>query len=263
MRVTLIVLGVVLAFALVIGALFDLAATHYEGGVYALKVHWYAWAANEFSAARVLVFPYRDAQSLEDQARRAFVNEEASRGQAAARRAAVVAKLEKAGARLEAGDAHGVLAALLAINGDDLRATLDGSEKVRESANALAVDLTAAARRALGKAAWGRAERFAAALLVLEPSSERAVALGARARTGENLEARLGKAKAAARRGKWREALRLARGVLAVQKDFPGAAAVVADARDALAPEPEPAATQPAQATGGSPPTTAPEPPPP
>src|SRR5450759_2345354 len=66
---------------------------------------------------------------------------------------------------------------------------------------------TCKARR---NAAWGRAGRFAAALLVLEPSSELAVALGARARTGEDLSAKLGKAKDAARRGKWRAALRIA-----------------------------------------------------
>ena len=70
LRVTLVVLAVVLALALVIGAQFDLAAVHYAGGVYALKVHSYSWAADEFSAARVLVFPYRDARSLEEQARR-------------------------------------------------------------------------------------------------------------------------------------------------------------------------------------------------
>ena len=81
---------------------------------------------------------------------------------------------------------------------------------------------------------------FAAALLVLEPSSELAVALGARARTGAELNAKLGEAKDAAQRGKWRAALRLALAVVAIQKDFPGAAAVVADARDALAPKPRP-----------------------
>jgi len=131
----------------------------------------------------------------------------------------------------------------------------------------LAEDLAAASRRALGNAAWVRAGRFAAALLVLEPSSELAVALGARARTGEDLSAKLGKAKHAARRGEWRAALRLALAVLAVQKGFPGAAAVVADARDALAPKPKPAAATPAtaatQPAGGSTTTPPPQPPPP
>jgi len=268
-RVTL----VVLALALVIGVLLWIAAAHYARGVDALKVHSYSTAVSEFSVARVLVFPYRDARSLEEQARRALLAEDARREQAKARRAAVVAQLEKARARLEAGDAYGVLTTLQAIDEDDLQATLDRSETARESADALAKDLAADSRKARRNAAWGRAGRFAAALLVLEPSSELAVALGARARTGEDLSAKLGKAKDAARRGKWRAARRIALAVLAIQKDFPGAAAVVADARNALAPKPKPAATQPAaaattaasptQATGGSATTAAPQPPPP
>ncbi len=108
---------------------------------------------------------------------------------------------------------------------------------------------------------------------MLEPSSELAVALKARARTGAELRTKLGEAKDAAQRGQWRAALRLALAVIAVQKDFPGAAAVVADARDALAPKPKPVATQPTpaataaapapQAGGGSATTTPPQPPPP
>jgi len=239
---------VVLALALVIGVLVWIAAAHYARGVYALKVHSYSWAANEFAAARVLVFPYRDARSLEEQAQRALEAEDDLREQAEARRAAVVTQFKTAGARLEASDADGVLATLQAINSNDLKAALDKSGTARELADSLAVDLAAALRKALGNAAWVRAGRFAAALLVLEPSSEQAIALGARARVGEELNVKLGKAKDAARRGEWRAALRIALAVLAVQKDFPGAAAVVADARDALAPKPKPAATQPAPA---------------
>jgi len=272
-RVTLVVLLV----ALVIGGFVWIAATHYARGVAALKVHSYSTAVSEFSVARVLVFPYRDARSLEEQARRALVAEDARYQRVEARRAAVVAQLEKAGARLEANDADGVRATLQAINRHDLQATLNGSETARESANALALNVATALRKALDNAAWGRAERFAAALLVLQPSSEVARALGARARTGEELSAKLGQAKDAARRGKWHEALRLALAVLAVRKAFPGAAAVVADARHALAPKPKPkpkrAAKQPAPAatsaasptpaTGGSTTPPAPQPPPP
>jgi hypothetical protein len=264
---------VVLALALVIGVLVWIAAAHYARGVYALKVHSYSWAASEFAAARVLVFPYRDARSLEEQAQRALEVEDDLREQAEARRAAVVTQFKTADARLEASDADGVLATLQAINSNDLKAALDRSGPARELADALAVDLAAALRKALGNAAWVRAGRFAAALLVLEPSSEQAIALGARARVGEELNVRLGKAKDAARRGEWRAALRIALAVLAVQKDFPGVAAVVADARDALAPKPKPAATQPAPAapTVASPPqapsvpaaTTPAKPPPP
>jgi hypothetical protein len=270
-RVTL----VVLALASVIGVPLWIAATHYARGVDALQGHAYSRAVYEFSVARVLVFPYRDAQSLEAQAQRALVAGDARREQAEARRAAVVAQLERAGARFEAGDAAGVLIALQAIDADHLLATLDRSWTARESADVLAENLAAAARRALANAAWGRAGSFAAALLVLEPSSELAAALGAQARTGAELSAKLGEAKDAARRGEWRAALRLALAVMAVQKDFSGAAAVVADARHALAPKPKPkpAATPPApaattaasppQAGGGSGTTTPPQPPPP
>ena len=262
-----------LVLACVIGLLLWNAAIHYARGVDALQYHSYSRAVYEFSAARILVFPYRDAGSLEGQARRALKAEDARYEQAEARRAAVIAQLEKAGTRLEARDADGVLATLQAIGAGDLQDALAGNGTARESADALAEDLAAASRRALGNAAWGSAGRFAAALLVLEPSSELAVALGARARTGEDLSAKLDKAKDAARRGQWRAALRIALAVLAVQKDFPGAVAVVADARDALAPKPKRAATRPApaattaasptRATGGSATTTSPQPPPP
>ena len=263
-RVALAVLAVLLVLALLIGTQFDLAAIHYRGGVDALAAHSYSRAAGEFAAARVLGFPYRDARSLEEQARRGAAAEGALREQGVALRAAVVAQLETAGARLAAGDVDGVLSALRTIDQDELRATLTSSETVRESADALAVDLDAASRRALGHAEWGRAGRLAAALLALEPSSKQAVALRARAQTGEDLSVKLGEARDAARHGKWREALRIALAVLARQKGFPGAAAVVADARAALAPEPAPVATQPAQpATGGSATTAAPRPPPP
>jgi len=264
---------VVIIVALVIGVLLWIAATHYARGVAALEDHAYSTAVSEFSVARVLVFPYRDARSLEEQARRALQAEDARYEQAEARRAAVVAQLEQAGLRLEAGDADGVRTTLQAIKGDELRAALNRSDAAQESAAALALDLAAAARRALANAAWGRAERFAAALFVLEPSSGLAAALGARARTGAELSAKLGEAKDAAQRGEWRAALRLALAVVAIQKDFPGATAVVADARDALAPKPKPAATQPEpapttvasppEAGGGSAPTTPSQPPPP
>jgi hypothetical protein len=264
---------VVLAVALVVGVLVWIAAAHYARGVEALSNHSYSTAVSEFSVARVLVFPYRDARSLEEQARRALAAEDARYEQAEARRAAVVARLEEAGARLEAKDVDGVLAKLQAINNDDLRATLDGSATARQLTDALAEDLAVASRRALGNAAWGRAGGFAAALLVLEPSSELGETFGARARIGEELSAKLGKAKDAARRGEWRAALRLALAVLAIKKDFPGAAAVVADARRALAPKPKPAVAQPApaattaasstQPAGGSAPATPPQPPPP
>lgn len=118
-----------------------------------------------------------------------------------------------------------------------------------------------------------RAGRLAAALLVLEPSSKLPVTFRAPARTGQELSAKLGKAKETARHGRWREARRPALSVLAVQKDFPGAATVVADARIAFAPKPKAAAARPtsaapvaassAQTTSRSAASQPPQPPPP
>jgi hypothetical protein len=254
-----------LVLACVIGFLVWNAAAHYARGVHALKVHSYYVAAYELSAARVLIFSYRDAPLLEKEAERdaAVAAYDTLHKQAQTR---LAAQLDKAVARLKAGDADGVLAALQAIGPVDLQTALDRNGTIRESTDALAEDLTAASRRALSNRAWGRAGRFAAALLVLDPSSELAVTLRARAHTGQGLSAKLDQAKEAARRHRWREALRGALAVLAVQKDFPGAATVVADARVALAPKPKPAvstAGSPPQATGRPAATTAPQPPPP
>jgi len=246
----------VLVLAFVIGVLLGNAATHYARGVAALKAHSYAAAIPEFSVARVLVFPYRDSRSLADQAQRALLAEDALWQQSQARQAAVVARLEKARLRLNARDAAGVLTTLQAIRTVDLQTALDENPAVRGSVHALAEDLTAASRRALGNAAWVRAGGFAAALRVLEPSSELAATLRARAQTGKDLRAKLGRARDAARHGRWRAALRLALAVLAAKKGFPGAAAVVADARHALAPKP--AKTQTASTSAPANPPTAP-----
>lgn len=273
LRVLRIVALVGIVLACLIGFPLWNAATHYARGRQALEAHSYSWAVIEFSAARVFALPYRDARSLEEQARSSALADDKLRRQADARRAAVIAQLEKAGTRLEADDAQGVLTTLQAIDTVRLQEAFDANEVVREEADALAEGLFAASGKALRGGAWGRAGRFAAALLVLEPSSARAVSLQALARTGQDLSAKVGEARDAARHGRWREALRIALAVLAVQKDFPGAAAVVADARHALAPKPKPAATQPAPAASTavtptqpvvSPPRPpAPEPPPP
>jgi hypothetical protein len=247
---------VILVLALLTGFMLWVAANHYARGVEALRIHSYSNAISEFSVARVLVFPYRDAENLAGQAQRALAAEDALWQQAQARRAVVVAQLEKAGVRLKAGDAQGVLTSLQAMRTVDLQAALEGTAAVRKPADALAEDLATASRRALREGAWVRAGRLSAALLVLEPSSELAARFGARAQKGQDLSVKLVEAKAAARRGQWRTALRLALAVLAAEKGFPGAAAVVADARRALAPKPKPAKTQTAStATPPNPPT--------
>jgi hypothetical protein len=260
----------VLLVAGVIGALVWVAAGHYARGVEALSDGAYSRAAAELSAATVLVFPYRDARALEEQARQGLQAEIAARDAQEEAVNAILAQLRGAGARLDAGDATGVLAALEAIPAGELRSAVRASDEGRASVTALKDDLTAAATAALGKMEWKRAGRFAAALLVLQPSSASASTLAERAQTGQQLSAKLDEARAAARAGRWREALRLALAVLSVRKEFPGAAALVADARIALKPKPKPTptpatvATQappaPAPATGGS---TAPPPQPP
>ena len=255
-----------------LGALVWVADGHYARGVDAFNDHAYARAISELSAARLLVFPYRDARTMKERAEAALQAETAAHEAQKRRFAAVVAGLGEAGDRLDDGEAAAVLAALTAIKADDLRATLLASEAARKSARGLADDLVAASEAALRQAGWERAGRFAAALLLLEPSSQQATALAARAGQGERLSAKLVEARDAARRGQWRAALRLALAVVAVRKEFPGAAALIADARHALAPKPKPkpavrttTPTAPAPATGGTttPPVTPPQPPPP
>ena len=103
---------------------------------------------------------------------------------------------------------------------------------------------------------------------MLGPGNREAGALADRARKGEQLRPKLDKAKSAAKAGRWRDALRLALVVAAVGKDFPGDAAVTADARRALAPKPKPTptpvaapVTPAAPATGGGTSTPAQSPP--
>jgi hypothetical protein len=268
LRVTV---AIVLAAAL-LGALVWVAAGHYARGVDALNDHAYARAMSELSAARLLVFPYRDARTLEERAEAALQAETAAHEAERRRVAGVVAGLGDAAARLDAGEAAAVLAALTAIKADDLRATLLASEAARKSARGLSEDLIVASEAALRQAGWVRAGRFAAALLLLEPSSPQASALAARASQGERLSAKLGEARDAASRGQWRAALRLALAVADVRKDFPGAATLIADARQALAPKPKPKpavqtttpAVAPAPVTGGTTtPVAPPQPPPP
>lgn len=254
-RVIALRVGLVVALlAVVVGALVWVAAGHYARGVAALEDGAYSRAISEFSAANVIVFSYRDAATLEEQARRALGERQTALQAEQARVDAVVAGLETASRRLRAGDAAAVLATLEGLSQADLGGAVAKDELAATSAAALGEDLAAAAKTAMQRAEWVRAGILAAAYLVLEPSDEEIAALAQRARTGEKLRAQLAEAKAAAGRGQWRQALRLALAVTAVRKAFPGAAALVADARAALAPKPKP--------TPRPTPTFAPEPPP-
>jgi hypothetical protein len=263
--------GAILIVVAVLAVLVWVAAGHYSRGVAALDDGAYSRALGELTAAKVLFFPYRDARSLEARARSGLAAETAARTAEQERVNALVTELDAAGAKLAAGDAIGMLAALKAIPAADLRSARTAGDAARTSAANLTEGLTTAAQTALRKAEWQRAGRFAAALLLLQPSSEEAASFAAKARTGERLRTQLAEARAAADRGRWREALRLALAVVAVRKDFPGAAALVADARAALAPKPKPTTQAPVAApapapTIAPPPAPAPapaEPPPP
>jgi len=235
----LLVSASVILVAAVVGVLVWVAAGHYARGVEALRDGAYARAIGELSAARVLFIPYRDADGLEQQARHGLQDDAAA---AAARRELVdrvAVQLERVDHRLASGTATEVLQAIQDISPVDLRAARAGDDAVRAAAVALADALEAAARAAMSRNEWARAGRYAAALLVLQPSSEEGAALAKRAKTGQELSEKLAAARRAADGGHWREALRLALAVTAVRKDFPGAADLIADARKALAPKPK------------------------
>jgi hypothetical protein len=263
-----VAVALLVALALVGWAVLN-AASHYARGVEALGDGSYESAVTELSAATILVVPYRDAQALVAQAQAQIAAERSAREEAMTRSRIAGDALSDASRALDGEDAQGVVAALQPLSGDDVRAALGGGE-VGAAADALALRLTGAAKEALKRGQWGRAATYAAALLVLEPRGSSAEGLAAKAKTGAELSARLASARDAARRGKWRQALRLALAVTEVRRDFPGAASVVAAARKALAPKPSPrpavapaAVAQPATATQGPSSGSSSQPPPP
>ena len=249
--------GFAVLAVLVAAGLFVLgASTHYSRGVAALERGSYALAQAELSQAEILGVSYRDSSVLADQARRELAAQTAGDEAAAALAQDVGAALTKAAGALEDGSAPKVLAALGSVPAADLQAVLTQDDAAGQAADALAKGITTEGRKALARLEWGRAGRYAAALLLLKPSSVAAGEITAKAETGQKLSARLAEAKQAARDGEWRKALRLALAVQAARKDFPGAASLVADARKALKPEPQPTAaatvTTPATTTSTS-----------
>jgi len=249
--------AVVLAAALAALVVWN-ADRHYARGVAALNAHSYAVAARELSAARLIVLPYRDAQSRADYAQSELVAEAAGQKEELAREDLVNGALQQAAAAFEHGDAEAVGAALLPLPASVLRAVLRASPVVRASAATLADRIATAASEALRRGAWGRAGRFAEALLVLRPADEATTALEAKARTGVKLSAKLAEAHDDAIHGHWRSALRLALAVTAVEKDFPGVSGLIARARVALAPKPKPKSTSTAPTSTATTTTTAP-----
>ena len=235
--------GLAVAAVLFAAGLFVLDAnTHYSRGVAALESGAFARAQAELSQADILGVPYRDASVLVGQARRELTAQAAGDEAAAALTEEVGAALAQAASALKRQRAPQVLAGLGSVPAEDLQTVLAQDDVAAQTAAGLAKELTTEGRKALSSLEWGRAGRYAAALLLLDPSSVVAGEITAKAESGQNLSAKLADAKQAARAGEWRKALRLALAVQAARKDFPGVASLVADARAALKPEPQPTA---------------------
>ena len=239
-RLLLGVLIGVSAAVVIAGLLVVNAQIHYSHGVQALSQHAYAKAAAELSAANLVGLSYRDAPMLAQAAKRGVMAQADAEATAVTRVSSVNDALARAQTALEQGSAQRALKALQSVDAADLRAIVKQDADASAAATALAGGLTTAAGEALGTQAWGRAGRFAAALLVLDPSSDKAGALAARATQGQKLSARLAEAQDAARRGQWHKALSLALAVRAAQSGFPGASTLIAEAHKALKPKPAP-----------------------
>jgi hypothetical protein len=228
---------VVLVAACLVGLVVANAQRHYSNGVAALLHGDYVQAQAEFNAASLVVVPYRDSAALAGQAG-SEVQLEAERSFAAdERESAVVGALERAASALTDRDAAQFMATLVTVSGGDLETVLRTDRAAQKAERALARGVTAIVKNALDKQDWGKAEVWTAALLALRPSSPEAEVFSEKVRKGRVLTARLADAKNAARHGDWRKALRLALGVTAVRKGFPGASSVVAEARRELAQE--------------------------
>lgn len=234
------------------------ASGHYERGRRALDAEQYLVALQEFNAAHVLGIPYRDAEALAAEAREAL---DARYRQAAAERRveeAVVRLVQRAASSLKAGDAAAVEQALMRARGRVPEGLLSTEATTLALLDELAVGVREAGRSALADGRWTAAASYASALLAIDPDDAAARRLSERAASAIALQRDLDRARAAADRGEWRAALRLAQRVLERWPGFPGAAALVERARAALAPKPTPSPT-----SGGVTSTPPPPPPPP
>ncbi len=239
------------------------AASHYRRGQEALGDERYYAAIQEFDEARILFFSYRDAGTLSVRAR-----EELDAGIAAAVRSArqedgVRRLVERAASSLTKDEAAAVERALTDARRRVPEGPLSTNVFTLSLLDTLSGRLAEAAGDALAAAHWAAARAYAAALLAIDPEDADGTALVERADLGARLERQLGDARAAARRGQWRQALRLAEAVLDEWPDFAGAAALVREAKAALAPRPRPTPTPTATATAPPAPPAPPKPTPP
>jgi hypothetical protein len=238
------------------------AAEHYRLGQQALEEDRYLTALDEFNAAHILRFSYRDARALAVQAAAALdVAADLAREQHRVE-SAVTALVRRAAARVDAGDARGADTALAEARALVPDGTLSQEAVTLTLLDELAGALRRAAQAALLDARWADARAYATALLAVDPQDESGQRQRARSEKGTRLERRLDEARAAARRGQWRRALRLALVVQDAWRGFPGASALIARARAALAPKPSPTPTSAAVTPTPEPQPPAPPPPP-
>lgn len=264
-RRRLLYIGILVA--LVVAALAALvwnADSRYRAGRLALEQGRYGEAVANFTAARVLFVSYRDADALRKRAEDELTRTVDTAQREIDRQAKVTGLLAAADRLLASGANQGALdklrAAAAVLPGGPLPLDAEG----QTLATALVQSLRDGAAGALAEARWAAAGLQAAALLILAPGDPQAERFADRADQGVRLEAKVEAARAAARRRDWKEALRIARAVLAERRDFPGASAVVADALAALAPKPKPKPTStPAPAPTPAPPAPQPTQPPP
>lgn len=245
------------------------AAGHYERGRQALGDERYAAAIQQFNAARIIVFSYRDAEALAAEAAAAL---NAGMRQESVRETrleeAVRDYVKLAEANLGRDDGAGVERALADARDLVPRGALSADPVTLVVLHALSRRLDSMCRQALADGRWGSARTYVAALLAIDPGDRPGERLARRAERGERLQDRLDDARAAGRRGEWRRALRLATAVLDEWPGFPGAASLVREARRALAPKPAPTPSPTASPAAPTPQTTppapaAPTPPPP
>jgi tetratricopeptide (TPR) repeat protein len=236
-RRRLVIIAAVTAVLLLeaVGVVVWNAQAHYGRGQSALAAGADALAVEEFSQATLLGLPYRDAATLEQRARASLTSDVAEREAEGAQHDRVLARLTRAAAALRSGEADAVLAAAEAAGRLGLVEVAAGSQDVADAERQLVEDTALAARAALAGGAWKDAGLLAAALIALDGTTEEWTRLSRSADKGARLAATLERARAAAELGSWRTALRIARQVLAENRDFPGAARVAARAQAALA----------------------------
>lgn len=224
-------------------ALVRSAAGHYARGQRALAAEQYLVALQEFNAARVVVFSYRDAEALAGEARSALDARYREAALAKRTEEAVRRLVEGAGARLAAGDPEGAVEALSSARQRVPDGLLSREALTLALLDDLELELGEVGFKGLRDGRWNTAALCATGLLAIDASDANGRRLRERAEMGAALQLRLDEARRAADRGEWRRALRLADAVLKEWPGFPGAAALIQRARAGLAPKPQPAPT--------------------